>query len=102
MASEGEPRELAIIEPADNRRRHLATGKYARMTVGVANRRRKLVDPCRQLGDPDVVIVADVRRGADRGDAVGFCLLGHRHGVGEIPGAVVEPGRTWQWRSTAA
>ena len=38
------------------------------------------------------MIVADVRCGADGGDAVGFCLLGHRHGVGEIAGAVVEPG----------
>ncbi len=89
-ASQRECRELGIVESVKLRDRHLAARQDARATPGRSNSRRELGHPRPQLRDLDIVVVTDVRRRADRRDAVGLCLLGHCDRVVEIPGAVVE------------
>lgn len=59
----------------------------------VGQRRLESPDTLAQPGDGDIVIVSDVRRGADDGDAVGHRLTRHAHGVGEVRRAVVDTGQ---------
>ncbi len=89
-ASQRECRELGIVESVKLRDRHLAARQDAGATPGRSNSRRELGHPRPQLRDLDIVVVTDVRRRADRRDAVGLCMLGHCDRVVEIPGAVVE------------
>ena len=89
-ASQRDGGELGIVEGVKLRGRHLTPWQNACPTSSRSNSCRELRQPRRQLRDLDVVVLADVRRRADRRDAVGLCLLGHRDRVVEIPGAVVE------------
>jgi len=89
-ASQRDRRELGIVEAVKRRDRHLTAGQNAGAASGRSNSRHQLGQSQRQLRDPDIVVVTDVRRRADRRYAVGFCLLGHRDRVIEIPGTVVK------------
>jgi len=89
-ASQRDRRELGIVEGVELRDCHLTAGQNAGAASGRSNSGHQLGQPQRQLRDPHIVVVTDVRRRADRRDAVGLCLLGHRDRVIEIPGTVIE------------
>ena len=68
----------------------LTPGQDRQPDAGGAQRSVQLFHPGSQLGDPDVVVVTDVRRRADGRDAIGERLPGHPERVIEIARPVVE------------
>lgn len=89
-ASERHGSELAVAEPIERRGSNLAAGEDERAAARLSDRRRELRNPRGQLGDPHIVVVANMRRRADGLDTVGLPLLRHRERVIEIARAVVE------------
>ena len=91
-AAERERGEVLVGEAVDGWRRHLAAagrpGRDPRPFEFAVERGH----PRSQFVDEDVVVVADVRSGADQLDAVALGDPGHRHAVGRIKGPVVDAG----------
>ena len=91
-AQRGGP-QLSVREARDGRLGHLAAGDHAHGDPAALELLRHLGHARGKLVQAHVVVMADVRRRADRVDAVFPGLTGHGHAVVEVDGAVVEPGQ---------
>ena len=90
------PSEAARSSPSEGARRPSRPPRRRRPLAG----RSRALELLRHLGhargklvQAHVVVMADVRRRADRVDAVFPGLTGHGHAVVEVDGAIVEPGQ---------
>jgi adenosine/AMP kinase len=84
--------KLGVVEVLDDRLGDLAAWEDARARARVLQRRVQLGHAIDELGDPDVVVVADVRGRADECHTVTIGLTPHRDAVGEVERAIVDPG----------
>jgi hypothetical protein len=84
--------QVVIGQAIEHLCRDFPTREHARVASCRRQRRSELRSPRRELRDPDGVIRANVRRGADGRYTVGLCLQRHRDGIVEIARAVVDPG----------
>ena len=82
--------QLPIIEPLDDGLRHLAAGQDRDRDPLTLELAREIGRAALDLVDPHVVIVADMRGGADRLDAVVGGLPRHRDAVRQLSRPVVD------------
>ena len=87
------PRQLLLTQALDRGLRHLATLQHRDRDFLLAKMAVDRLDPPGNFVDADVVIVADVGRGADRLDAIACRLAGEAGAVADVERAVVNSGK---------
>ena len=90
-AAERDPAQVLVAQRRRTGLGDLAAGQDAHGEPRGGDRVAQPQHALGQLADAHVVVVTDVRRGADRGDAVARGLARHCEAVGDVQRAVVEP-----------
>ena len=90
-AAERHGPQFAVVQTRHRGGCDLAADQQPRVAASAADREGQLVEPALQVADADIMVMADVRRSADRLNPISLRLERHPDRVLEIGGAVVEP-----------